>query len=305
MDSRLRLTTLAGDAGIDDVVVVIDRDGGVIVEDFLSQEGRGALREQIDHAMAKVGTGESAFDGFSTRRIGGLFAKCPAMVEIALHPLYLGAARTILQRTPFHAWIGDKREEMIPDIQVGVTQGIRIEPGQGAQPLHRDDLSFFWQHPIYGREGRLQIMVAVSDFTDANGATRVIPGSNHWDDERSPRNDETVAAEMTAGSAFIWVGSTYHGGGQNRTQDPRTGVIMSYDLANLRQEENQYLSVPLETVRSLPDELQRLLGYSAGANYMGYIEVDGKYVDPHFLVSADGTMSNRNLNLGHIDEASQ
>ena len=291
------LTTLTNDAAVTDLVEVIDRDGGVIVRDFLSPDTHRRLVAEVDEGMSRVGVGESSFDGKQTRRFGALLAKCPVMWDVALHPLYLGAARAILQRTPFRAWVGDTRQEITPDIHVGVTQGIRIESGQGRQPLHRDDISFFWQHPIYGREGRLQIMVAVTDFTEANGATRVIPASNHWDDERMPQPHETVPAQMSAGSAFIWVGSTYHGGGQNTTDSARTGVIMSYDLANLRQEENQYLSVPIDTVKQMPEELQRLVGYSAGANYMGYVEVDGKYVDPHYLVSRDATMRNNNATL--------
>ncbi len=292
-----RLTTLANDATVDELVEVIDRDGGVVVDGFLAPHMHRRLAAEVDAAMARVSVGETSFDGRQTRRFGALLAKCPTMWEVALHPLYLGAARAILQRTPFHAWVGEKRQQLTPDIQVGVTQAIRIEPAQGVQPLHRDDISFFWQHPIYGREGRLQIMVAISDFTEANGATRVIPASNHWDDERMPRNHETVPAKMAAGSAFMWVGSTYHGGGQNTTDSARTGVIMSYDLANLRQEENQYLSLPTDVVKQMPEDLQRLVGYTAGANYMGYVEVDGKYVDPHYLVSRDATMRNNNAEL--------
>lgn len=293
-----QLTTLESTASVSDAVASIERDGGVIVRDFLPGPVHAQFATEVDDAMARVSTGENSFDGLSTRRFGAVLAKCPTMSEVALHPLYLGAARAILQAKSFHCWIGETRTEMVPDIQVGVTQGIRIEPGQGTQPLHRDDLSFFWQHPTYGREGRLQIMVAVSDFTEPNGATRVIPGSNHWDDERAPRPEETVAVEMRAGSAFIWVGSTYHGGGQNTTDAARTGVIMSYDLANLRQEENQYLSLPLAAVMQMPEELQRLVGYSSGSNYMGYVEVDGKYVDPHYLVASDGVMRNSNAELG-------
>lgn len=291
------LTTLANDAAVAELVEVIDRHGGVVVDGFLAPDVYRRLAAEVEQGMARVGVGETSFDGRQTRRFGALLATCPTMWEVALHPLYLGAARAILQRTPFRAWVGKTRQEMTPDIQVGVTQAIRIEPGQGAQPLHRDDISFFWQHPIYGREGRLQVMVAITDFTEANGATRVIPASNQWDDERMPRPDETVPAQMSAGSAFMWVGSTYHGGGQNTTDAARTGVIMSYDLANLRQEENQYLSVPISVVKQMPEELQRLIGYSAGSNYMGYVEVDGKYVDPHYLVSRDGAMTNNHAAL--------
>ena len=100
-----------------------------------------------------------------------------------------------------------------------MTQAIQILPGQGLQPLHRDDSVWLWRHPNYGREARFQVMVAVSDFTAANGATLVIPGSHKWDDERM-QQEEAVSAEMSAGDALFFIGSTYHGGGKN-TSDAR------------------------------------------------------------------------------------
>ncbi|WP_274008958.1 phytanoyl-CoA dioxygenase family protein, partial [Escherichia coli] len=76
-----------------------------------------------------------------------------------------------------------------PDIQVGVTQAIQIHPGQGVQPLHRDDSVWLWRHPGYNREARVQIMIAITDFSEENGGTLVIPGSHKWDDERMPKQE--------------------------------------------------------------------------------------------------------------------
>mgnify|MGYP003587811740 FL=1 len=127
-------------------------------------------------------------------------------------------------------------------------------------------------------------MVAVSEFTKANGATLVIPGSHRWDDERAPKMEEAVPTEMAAGDALLWVGSTYHGGGTNSSDAPRTGLTMAYDLALLRQEENHYLSLPIEPVRQFPEELQRLLGWSCSTTNMGWVEWDGIMQDPHQLL---------------------
>nr|WP_238592569.1 phytanoyl-CoA dioxygenase family protein [Rhodococcus sp. YH3-3] len=205
------------------------------------------------------------------------------MPEIALHPLYYGAAKKILQ-VPLSVWVGDDQIEITPDIQIGVTQAIEIHPGQGAQRLHRDDTSFLWRHPDYGREGRLQIMVAVSDFTAENGGTLVIPGSHRWDDQRGPKQAEAAPTVMRAGAALIWTGSTYHGGGNNSSEAPRTGLTMAFDLACLRQEENQYLSIPREKLLDLSEEVQRLLGWGSGANLMGYVERGGQMIDAHVLL---------------------
>ena len=278
------LTTLANSASVEEVVAVIDRDGGVIIEDLFSEATISGLLEDLAPALDGVEFGEEAFfAGTRTRRAGGIFRRTDHVIDVAMNSLYLGVARQILQR-PIDVWFGTERTTITPEIQIGVTQAIQIAPGQGAQPLHRDDTSFLWRHPSYGREARVQIMVALSDFTAENGGTLVIPGSHRWDDERMPTLEETVSTEMTAGSALIWIGSTYHGGGNNRSEDPRTGLTLGYDLSNLRQEENQFLSVPLERVKVLPAEVQRMLGWSSGENFMGWVEVGGQMVDPQLLL---------------------
>jgi ectoine hydroxylase-related dioxygenase (phytanoyl-CoA dioxygenase family) len=85
---------------------------------------------------------------------------------------------------------------------------------------------------------------------------------------------------MKAGSALIWLGSVYHGGGANRTAEPRTGVSIGLDAAYLRQEENMYLALAPDVVASYPENIQRLLGWSAGRNAMGWVEIDGQLADP-------------------------
>ncbi|MCX4850657.1 phytanoyl-CoA dioxygenase family protein [Streptomyces sp. NBC_00893] len=288
MTTTTRLTVLPGaTATVDEVVDVIRREGGVVIDGFLKPSALAELHRQLEPVLDRTRCGDDAyFAGTMTRRAGGLFGRLDLMPDIALHPLYYGAAKKILQK-PVPIWAGDDRVEIVPDIQVGVTQAIQIQPGQGDQRLHRDDSSFLWRHPDYGREGRVQIMVAVSDFTEENGGTLVIPGSHLWDDERGPRREEAVSTCMRAGSALIWIGSTYHGGGDNSSDAPRTGLTMAFDLACLRQEENQFLSIPRDKLLGLSEEIQRLLGWGSGENLMGYVERDGQMVDAHVLLEND------------------
>lgn len=112
----------------------------------------------------------------------------------------------------------------------------------------------------------------MTDFTERNGATRVIPGSNHFDDGRRFKEEDTVPAEMAKGSVLFYTGSIYHGGGANRSGQVRYGINITYNLSWLRKEENQYLAVPLEIARTLPVELLRLMGYSRGAYALGYVD---------------------------------
>ncbi|WP_323993222.1 phytanoyl-CoA dioxygenase family protein [Nguyenibacter sp. L1] len=287
MTSTPALITLPAGASVNEVVEIIERDGGVVLEKFLDAAAFLELKTEIDAALATSAFGDTDdFVGTDTLRASRLFARCRRMVDVVLHPLYLGAARKILQK-PIEVWFGEKRTPIIPLVQIGMTQAIQICPGQGLQPLHRDDTSFLWRHPHYGREARVQIMVAMTDFTAANGATRVIPGSHKWDDERCPQQAESIPAEMTAGSALIFIGSTYHGGGTNNTDRPRIGVTMAIDLGTVRQEENQYLSVPYKTLKELPTEVQKLLGWDAGENFMGWYESGGKMHNPFDYLAAE------------------
>ncbi|MBI5090261.1 MAG: phytanoyl-CoA dioxygenase family protein [Actinobacteria bacterium] len=282
------LTTLPGTTtSVDDVVAVIEADGGVIVAGLADGATLDGLWRDLGPRLSDVGWGQDDFSGARTRRVSAIFARTRHAVPILTHPLFLGAAERFLQ-VPVHTWVGDECTETVASIQVGGTQAIQIHPGQPAQPLHRDDLVFQWRHPTFGREARVQMMLALSDFTVDNGGTLVVPGSHRWDDDRAPDTAEAVATEMRAGSALLFLGSTYHGGGANRSTTPRTGLTITLDLGFLRQEENQYLSVPLDVVRQYPERVQRLLGYNACPPLMGWVEINGQMNDPHVVLEEWG-----------------
>ncbi|RSN62058.1 phytanoyl-CoA dioxygenase [Streptomyces sp. WAC 04229] len=277
MNTKHELTHVRPDADLDDVVAVLERDGAVIVEQFTDAAALAGLRDDLGPGLEESGYSESGYDGQKTKRLSSLFQRSTHMSPIVTQRHFLGAARRLLQQ-PQHIWIGKVRMEVKPSIQVSFTQAIRIDPGQGRQPLHRDDAMHLWRHP--GPPCRLQLMLAMTDFTSANGATLVIPGSHHWDDERAPTYAETVPAVMPAGSALLWQGGIYHGGGANTTDAPRYSLSVALDLGNLRQEENQYLAVSRETVATLPEEVQRLLGWDRCPPGLGQVETQ----DPHLLL---------------------
>jgi ectoine hydroxylase-related dioxygenase (phytanoyl-CoA dioxygenase family) len=280
------LTRLSDAASVNDVIAVLERDGGVVIENFLAPETLEALRRDLLPLLERQSAGRDGFAGFKTRRLSALFAHTRHCVEIATHPLYLKSAEHFLCK-PREVWVGKERLTFAADIRIGVTQAIQLAPGQAAQPLHRDDTVFMWKHPTNGREGRVQIMCALSDFRADNGGTLVIPGSHLWDDERKPELSEAIPTEMKAGSALIFLGSTFHAGGANMTaSEYRTAAGLALDASNMRQEENMYLSLPSELVASYPEQIQRLLGWSAGTNHMGWVEVDGQMIDPIHLLKA-------------------
>jgi ectoine hydroxylase-related dioxygenase (phytanoyl-CoA dioxygenase family) len=123
-----------------------------------------------------------------------------------------------------------------------------------------------------GYEVQCNTLWAMTDFTPENGATRVIPGSHTLADRLQFREADTEPAAMPAGSVLLYTGALYHGGGANRSDATRYGVNLTYAVSWLRQEENQYLSVPREVALGLPDDLLRLLGYARGAYALGYVD---------------------------------
>ena len=189
-----------------------------------------------------------------------LVARTPTCRNLVLAPTVLSAARAFLS-----PWA--------ERIVLHLTQTIYIHPGQGAQVLHRDRLAWGTVLPL-SIEPQFNTIWALTDFTAQNGATRVVPGSHTWTWEQRATPDQVVQAEMRAGSVLLYTGTVLHSGGRNQSDISRLGLNITYCLAWLRQEENQYLSCPPHIARTLEPELQELLGYTQGNYALGY------YSDP-------------------------
>ena len=253
----LTVPRVDADAAVDEIVACIRTAGCVIIERLVPVARLDEIDAELDPHVRATDPGGDEFAGRNTRRTGALIARSPAFRELAAHPLVLAVLDRVL---------GDHATSY----QLHLTQVIDIGPGEPAQMIHRDQWAFdFFPFPA-GFEVECHTMWALTDFTDANGATRVIPGSNGWADRLRPEPDETVAAEMPRGSVLLYVGSLYHGGGANTSEASRRGINVGYTLSWLRQEENQYLACPPEIARTLPVELARLVGYQRGAYALGY-----------------------------------
>ena len=160
----------------------------------------------------------------------------------------------------------------VTSYQLHLTQIIDIGPGNPAQEIHRDQWAFdFFPFPT-GYDVQCSTIWAGDEFTEANGATRIVVGSNHLEDGLKFEIEDSVPAEMARGSVLFYTGAVYHGGGANTTEHNRRAINITYNVSFLRQEENQYLSVPREIAATFPEPLQRLMGYQMGAYALGYID---------------------------------
>lgn len=255
--TTLTVTHLDRSATAEDVAEVLAREGCCVVERLVDAEVIEQVSREVEPYVVATRTGRDDFSGTQTRRTGALVARSPAFRDhLVAHPLVLGSANAVLR--PY-----------APRIQLHLTQVIDIGPGETGQMVHRDQWAFDFSFPA-GMTCLCNTMWAISDFTEANGGTRVIPGSNHWEDKLKPAYDDTVGVEMPSGSVLFYTGSIYHGGGANRTDERRLGINVAYTLSWLRQEENQYLACPPDVARHLPIDLLRLIGYSMGGYALGY-----------------------------------
>jgi len=242
------------------------RDGCVVVDRLASKAVTAQILSEMAPWMKSTPTGDDVYSGMHTRRAGCLVARSPASRDLVMHPL----VRDTMGRVLGHA----------TGFQLQITQIITLDPGERAQPIHRDQWVFNRYPFPTGFEVQCGTLWALTDFNEENGATRLVPGSHLYDDRDESGIDEavpvieteTVAAEMTAGSVLFYTGSIHHGGGANRSDSPRHGLNFTYNLSWLRQEENQYLAVPPEIARTLPEPLLRLIGYAPGGYSLGYFD---------------------------------
>lgn len=240
------------------VAEILERDGAVVI-DRLDASGRlDRIAEEMKPWMEATRSGPDDFTGKHTRRTGGLVARSPASHGVVQDPLILGTVGQVLA----HAL----------NYHLHLTQIIAIGPGEQAQAIHRDQWAFdFFPFPP-GYDVQCNTIWAMTDFTEANGATRIVPGSHLMEDKLQFAPSDSIPAEMEKGSVLVYNGRIYHGGGANRSDVVRMGLNITYALGWLRQEENQYLTVPRELACTLDDDLLKLIGYARGAYALGYVD---------------------------------
>ena len=249
------LSYFGPETGPDKVAIALNEQGVAVVDHLVPHDTVARIRRELECYMPRIPVGRDSFSGCKTRRLGGLIIKSPAFAALLTHPFMLGICDRLLKP---HCSM----------YQLSFTQAIEIGPNETAQTLHRDDIIYSIPSPHPEFE---VFALALTDFTDENGATRIAIGSHLWGPDRVAHPDETLPAAMPAGSVLFYLGSTWHGGGNNRSTTPRLGAFASYSLGHLRQEENQFLIAPPDVARTLPPELRGLIGYRVITPYLGYV----------------------------------
>jgi ectoine hydroxylase-related dioxygenase (phytanoyl-CoA dioxygenase family) len=264
------------------IVEALQQNGVVILDGLLNDEVLARFNAELDGPLKAAEADRRLlspavewFMGKHTRHLTGVASKSNVFIEeVLIHPTLLAVCDEVL--LPACA-----------TYQLNVAHVLDRGPGSEQQLLHRDEL--VWCHlPRPHPEVQVACIVALCDFTAENGGTRVVPGSHKWPQTREAEPGDIVAAEVPAGSALLYLGSTIHGGGPNTTtSERRRGMHLSYTLGWLRTEENHYLTATPHVVRDFPRRAQELLGYSVhdaiamGGGYLGAVDT----ADPVELIA--------------------
>jgi ectoine hydroxylase-related dioxygenase (phytanoyl-CoA dioxygenase family) len=253
-------------------VARIAEEGYTIVADAIEEDLLAEIDAELRRLEVDLGVvpARNDFEGEQTVRIYNLLVHGPAFARIPVHANVLPIVEGVLDT----------------GCLISSLSSIAICEGETPQPIHADDqlMPIAKPHP----PTVCNTMWAITDFTEANGATRIIPGS-HLATE-SPtygQHYDSIPAAMPRGSVLVWHGSLWHGGGANTTSERRIGIAMNYCAGYIRQQENQQLGIPREIAAGFSERLQRLCGYSVYNGLIGHIDKQ----DPIGLLRGDGQTS--------------
>lgn len=216
-----------------------------------------ALDGDLERAFAATPFCQGGFYGTTTKRFGRLLIRSPYAATLVQHAAILATVEAILSR-----WCDT--------VQLNVTQAIAVHPGAPAQFPHRDQ--DMWRAPIGVAEYLINVIWPLTRFTADNGATVIWPHSHGAAALRYPSSRPPIAAEMEPGDALIFLGSTLHGAGANRTDQIRRAVVIGYALGWLKPYENAWLAYPPEVARGFDPALAALVGYRQHRPNLGNYE---------------------------------
>lgn len=254
------LRSVSRDTPIEEILEIVATDGGVIIKEFLTADQVARFNADVESHMNALRPGSSHedefiadFHGSNTKRLTNLVTHSETF------------RNEIIDDDLVHELLDKTFLEESGTYWMTTAQVIEIGPGNKAQVLHRDLENWY---PFIGMgpkgpEVIVNFLIAFTDFTEENGATRVIPASNHWEDfEDRGRPEDTIPALMNAGDALFFSGKTVHGGGANRTSDEyRRAVALAFNPGFLTGEEAYPFLIDMDIAKKLSPRVQRLVGF--------------------------------------------
>jgi ectoine hydroxylase-related dioxygenase (phytanoyl-CoA dioxygenase family) len=245
---------------LEEHIAKVESEGFTIVENAIEPALVDELVAAIDslHAALSVSPAANLFEGLATLRVYNLLARARVFEKVPVHEAILPIVERVLDQ----------------GCLVSSLSSITILPGERAQPIHADDQLIPLPKPHVPLV--CNTMWALTDFTEENGATRLVPGTHKADSNPELTLDDsvhkTIGAVMKKGSVLIWNGSLWHGGGANKTNERRIGLAMNYCVGWMRQQENQQLGIPIDVAKHFSPRLRKLTGFGLYKRLLGHID---------------------------------
>jgi ectoine hydroxylase-related dioxygenase (phytanoyl-CoA dioxygenase family) len=246
---------LPSDPTLRSYVEQVLRDGFVVMPNVFSEAEALEAIAEIDRLQGDAPKpGHNSFDGFKTNRIFSLLGKTRVFDKFCL----------LSQVLALNDFFLDK------DYLIYIMETIVINPGEKNQVLHHDDSVTRMPRPR--PPVTAAIMVVLDDYTELNGATRIIPGSHKWGSDRLGEEHEAIPAVCPRGSIIYFLGTTWHSGGANRSTKPRHAATIQFCQPYIRPLEN--LMVAIDPRRALsgeiPEKIVDMMGYRSAIPFIGY-----------------------------------
>lgn len=302
------ITKIPATSSIDEILAVIERDGGVILTDFVSMETLDNVDKDLAPYLNPNPKDDSYnnFIGKKTLVIAGLVGKSDTLADLLDTNETLDKLLKIILEETYPAVFEEHTEELVIDPLLSISLGFYVSEGSPRQALHRDDMIF--ASKIHRPDMKINevdgfsCFIAGSNITRENGGTMVILGSHKWEHDRRGKPEEvsflgklpierknlplrthysselTIGGfffpEMKRGSAFIFLSTMAHGAGYNTIPGETRKILnLVFCRGTLRTEENQFLCNPRSKVLKMSPKLQTLLGFKKpDRNWLGMVE---------------------------------
>ena len=226
----------------------LDEQGYLPLPGILDAQQVTALQQRFDELVEEEGqaAGTEVHQETGTNRLSNLVNKGEIFEVCFTHPRVLSAMRHVLGS----------------ELRLSSLNGRASLPGQGLQGLHAD-----WGEAV--EPGDYYVCNSIwllCDFTEQNGATRVVPGSNlsgqhpkdALEDATAPHPDEVILTAK-AGTVVIFNSHTWHGGTLNQTDSPRYGLHSYFTRRDQRQQTDQQASLADATKARLSEAARVIL----------------------------------------------
>ena len=208
--------------------------------------------EQISKLFLQLPT---TWDQDRSQAVYRLVAKAPEVGRLVEHPTVLKLVQGVL---------GD--DCLLSDC-LATSIGAHSSDGHNqSMPWHVDIPLGQIPEPLPDFPITLQNAWMLDDFTEANGATQVVPGSHRYR-KKPPWGSEVEDAveilKAPAGSVGIWLSNTWHRAGPNFTDAPRRAVLCYYCRSWTTPMSDHAAGLTSAVAQSFSPHLRYLLGYSA------------------------------------------